>query len=149
MERKTMDQADEIIAKLNLAPHPEGGYFRETFRDSNQDGRASSTAILYLLKADEVSHWHRIDAVEVWHWHGGAPLELRQTTSTGNLLEQKLGNDILGGELPQIIVPARAWQSARSLGDWTLTGCTVAPGFEFDHFEMAPQGWKPEGTTPD
>ncbi len=124
-----MASANEIIAKLNLLPHPEGGYYRETFRDKERDGRAWSTAILYLLKAGEISHWHRIDTAEIWHYHAGAPLELRQATDDGEQTIEKLGNDVLVDQFPQIIVPARIWQSARSLGDWTLTGCTVAPGF--------------------
>jgi len=138
-----MATADEIIKKLNLAPHPEGGHYRETFRDIEQNGRACSTAIFYLLKAGEISHWHRIDVVEVWHWYAGAALELSHTGPGGEPLAQILGADIAQNQLPQIIVPAQEWQSARSLGDWTLTGCTVAPGFEFTSFEMAPDGWSP------
>lgn len=138
-----MSQADGIIASLKLAPHPEGGYFRESFRDVKVNGRAKSTAIYYLLKAGEVSRWHRIDAVEVWHWYGGSPLELSQAINASAPTVRILGNDIVNGEQPQIIIPAHAWQSARSLGDWSLVGCTVAPGFEFSAFEMAPEGWKP------
>lgn len=136
-------QADDIIAELDLVPHPEGGHFRETFRDSVSGGRPWSTAILYLLKADEVSHWHRVDAAEVWHWYAGAPLALSQSTGSGSPAIGMLGNDIACGERPQIVVPARVWQSARSQGDWTLAGCTVAPGFEFGGFEMAPKNWTP------
>lgn len=139
-----MTQADDIIAKLDLAPHPEGGYFKETFRDISANGRALSTAILYLLKAGEVSHWHRVDATEIWHWYGGAPLELSQAMSDSPLGTNVLGNDVLNGQTPQIIVPVNVWQSARSLGDWTLVGCTVSPGFEFEGFEMAPEGWTPQ-----
>jgi hypothetical protein len=136
--------AEEIIAALNLEPHPEGGHFRETFRDDPGDGeRAHSTAIYYLLHAGEVSRWHRVDATEVWHWYAGAPLELAQSPVGGTPTPQTLGNRITAGERPQIIVPAGAWQSARSLGDWTLVGCTVAPGFEFAGFELAPEGWSP------
>ena len=136
--------ADEVIAHLALGPHPEGGWFRETFRDeAGHQGRAHSTAILYLLKAGEVSHWHRVDAVEIWHWYSGAPLLLEIADDTGVRREHKLGPDILGGEHPQGLVPVGAWQSARSLGAWTLVGCTVAPGFHFDKFELAPQGWEP------
>ena len=136
-------QADEIIAELDLVPHPEGGHFRETFRDSAPGGRPWSTAIFYLLKADEVSRWHRVDAAEVWHWYAGAPLALSQSTGSGPPATGILGNDIARGERPQIVVPARVWQSARSQGDWTLVGCTVAPGFEFGGFEMAPKHWVP------
>lgn len=138
-----MRTADEIVDKLELAPHPEGGYFRETFRDGGVDGRAYSTAILYLLKRGEVSHWHRVDAAEAWHWHAGAALELSQSSKAGEVIVDILGNDIFNGQIPQIVIPTQGWQSARSLGDWTLVGCTVAPGFEFAGFEMAAPGWKP------
>ncbi len=138
-----MEQADDIIAGLDLAPHPEGGHFRETFRDVSANGRAWSTAIFYLLKAGEISRWHRIDATEVWHWYAGSSLELSQSINTSTPAVHILGNDIIGGERPQIVVPVNAWQSARSLGDWTLVGCTVAPGFEFSGFEMAPEDWTP------
>ena len=137
--------ADEVIALFELAPHPEGGHFRETFRDAAGHGdRAHSTAILFLLKAGEVSRWHRVDAVETWHWYGGAPLllEIKQgDTSMRSAFH--LGSDWFKGEQPHAIVPAQAWQSARSLGAWTLVGCTVAPGFDFAGFEFAPDGWEP------
>ena len=136
--------ADEAIALLGLSPHPEGGHFRETFRDApGADGRAHSTAICYLLKAGERSHWHRIDAAEAWHFHAGAPLALRIAPEAGPVTIVHLGADLRAGERPQAIVPARAWQSAESLGDWTLVGCTVAPGFRFEGFELAPAGWEP------
>lgn len=132
-----MIQADDLIERLELQPHPEGGYYRETFRDERRDGgRAHSTAIYYLLKAGEVSRWHRVDAAEVWHWYAGAPLMLGLRQGSGPASGHTLGNDIAGGERPQIIVPAGTWQMARSLGDFTLVGCTVAPGFEFAGFEM-------------
>ena len=141
MSEKT---ADDIIAQLELAPHPEGGWFRETFRDEpGHQGRAHSTAILFLLKSGEVSHWHRVDADEIWHWYAGAPLLLEIADDNGTREEHTLGPDILGGQHPQGLVPAGAWQSARSLGAWTLIGCTVAPGFDFAGFELAPQGWEP------
>jgi len=136
--------ADEVIAHLKLAPHPEGGWFRETFKDApGHKGRAHSTAILFLLKAGEMSHWHRVDAVEMWHWYGGAPLLLEVAVDQGARHEYRLGPNLMGGEHPQGMVPAGAWQSARSLGAWTLVGCTVAPGFDFAGFELAPQGWEP------
>ncbi len=138
-------KAEEIIAALNLQPHPEGGHFRETFRDDpSESGRALSTAIYYLLRAGEVSRWHRVDANEVWHWYAGAPLELARCPVGGLRTTHTLGNLITAGERPQIVVPAGVWQSARSLGDWTLVGCTVAPGFEFAGFELAPEGWNPD-----
>jgi len=138
------DDADRIIRRLNLAPHPEGGHFRETFRDAGTiAGRAHSTAIYYLLRAGERSRRHRIDAAEIWHWYAGAPLRL-QISVNGVVEDHLLGNDIAKGEVPQIAVPAKVWQSAQSLGDYTLAGCTVAPGFLFDHFELAPDDKVPE-----
>jgi hypothetical protein len=137
--------ADDIIRLLDLKPHPEGGHFRETFRDIRQveSGLAASTAIYFLLACGERSHWHRVDAVEIWHWHAGAPLELEITQSEGHIERVTLGNDLASGQRPQAAVPAHAWQAAQSLGDWTLVGCTVAPGFEFKGFELAPRGWAP------
>jgi predicted cupin superfamily sugar epimerase len=132
-----MSEADRLIALLDLKPHPEGGYFRETFRDAG-NGRAHSTAIYFLLKAGDVSRWHRVDAAEVWHFYRGAPLELKIGRDT-----YILGPDIDEAQVPQLVVPPDAWQAARSLGDYTLVGCTVAPGFEFSKFEMAPDGFEP------
>jgi len=133
-------EADRLIKLLDLAPHPEGGYFRETFRDvgSSPTGRSHSTAILFLLKAGEASRWHRVDAAEVWHFYRGAPLELR----IGKEL-YLLGPNVDEAQAPQVVVPPQAWQSAKSLGDYTLVGCTVAPGFDFAHFELAPDGFEP------
>jgi predicted cupin superfamily sugar epimerase len=134
-----MPEADRLIALLDLKPHPEGGYFRETFRDgSGAGGRAHSTAIYFLLKAGQVSRWHRVDAAEIWHFYRGAPLELRIGKDI-----YVLGPNVDEAQAPQIVVPAHAWQSAHSLGDFTLVGCTVAPGFDFAHFEMAPDGFEP------
>ena len=133
--------ANEIIRLLDLKPHPEGGYFRETFRDERRvdDGaRAASTAIYFLLARGERSHWHCVDAVEMWHWHAGAPLQLEIVIEGARFERLMLGSDLTSGQRPQAIVPAHAWQAARSLGDWTLVGCTVAPGFEFAAFELAP-----------
>ena len=137
--------ARDVIRLLDLKPHPEGGHFRETFRDTRQveSGLAASTAIYFLLARGERSHWHRVDAVEIWHWHAGAPLELEIAAASGPRERIMLGNDLAAGERPQGIVPAHAWQAARSLGDWTLVGCTVAPGFEFATFELAPPDWEP------
>jgi uncharacterized protein len=137
--------AADIIARLALKPHPEGGHFRETFRDPRVDanGRSLSTAIYFLLARGERSHWHRIDAVEVWHHYAGSPLMLDIADGDGRR-RIRLGSDLTTGEVPQAIVPARAWQAATSTGDWTLVGCTVAPGFDFATFELAPKGWEPE-----
>jgi uncharacterized protein len=136
--------ASDVIRLLDLKPHPEGGHFREMFRDPRQvdSGRAASTAIYFLLARGERSHWHRVDAVEIWHWYAGAPLELEIAHDKGRE-RIRLGNDLASGERPQGIVPAHAWQAAQSLGDWTLVGCTVAPGFDFKGFELAPPGWAP------
>jgi predicted cupin superfamily sugar epimerase len=137
--------AADIIARLELKPHPEGGYYRETFRDTGVDaqGRARSTAIYFLLTRGERSHWHRIDAVEVWHYYAGSALTLRIANDGGTQHTVRLGPEVAAGERPQAIVPAQAWQAAESTGDWTLVGCTVAPGFEFAKFELAPMGWEP------
>ena len=136
--------ADEIIRLLDLQPHPEGGHFRETFRDTAaQNGRAASTAIYYLLKAGQSSHWHRVDAAEIWHFYAGDPLELSLSRDGSNVERTALGNDLTKQQRPQIAIPAHAWQSAKPLGAFTLVGCTVAPAFEFKAFEMAPPDWAP------
>jgi predicted cupin superfamily sugar epimerase len=136
--------AADIIRKFDLKPHPEGGHYRETFRDSRTvDGRAASTAILFLLARGERSHWHRVDAVEVWHYYAGAALKLEIVDGSSEQIV-RLGCDIHAGEMPQAVVPARAWQAAESFGDWTLVGCTVAPGFDFSGFELAPKSWSPK-----
>jgi uncharacterized protein len=136
--------AEQVIRLLELEPHPEGGHFRETFRDAcGPDGRAISTAIYYVLAAGERSHWHRVDAAEVWHWYAGDPLELSISETGAEAIIRILGHDLAADARPQATVPAGAWQSACSLGAWSLVGCTVAPGFEFSAFEMAPSDWKP------
>jgi len=136
--------AAEIIALLRLRPHPEGGHFRETFRDSRttENGRAVSTAIYYLLARGERARWHRVDAAEVWHWYAGAPLVVT-IADAQRAKTLRLGGNLGGGEQPQAVVLAGSWQEAETLGDWTLAGCTVAPGFEFSGFELAPAGWSP------
>jgi predicted cupin superfamily sugar epimerase len=141
-----LPSAAAIIARLELKPHPEGGHYRETFRDPRPDaeGRARSTAIYFLLARGERSHWHRIDAVEIWHYYAGHALTLQIADENGKC-SVRLGPDLAAGEVPQAIVPAQAWQAAESAGDWTLVGCTVAPGFEFAKFELAPKGWEPAG----
>jgi len=132
-------KATDIIARLELKPHPEGGYYRETFRDSRADpqGRARSTAIYYLLGRGDRSQWHRIDAVEIWHYYSGAALTLQIANDGCAPHTITLGPDVGAGERPQAIVPVGAWQTAETNGDWTLVGCTVAPGFEFASFELA------------
>ena len=142
--------AADIIAHLDLTPHPEGGYFRETFRDSahvatkSNPERAASTAIYFLLEAGQISRWHTVDATETWHWYAGAPLRLSTAPdATGSISDAVLGPDLVNGQRPQAIVPAGVWQQAESLGAWTLVGCTVAPGFSFAGFWMAPEGVEP------
>jgi uncharacterized protein len=138
--------AADIVRLLDLVPHPEGGHFRETFRDHRRvdDGRAASTSMYFLLAHGERSHWHRIDAAEVWHFYAGAPLLLETTAGEAAAVARvTLGPDLAAGERPQALVPAGAWQAAKSLGAWTLVGCTVAPGFEFEGLELAPKGWRP------
>ena len=142
--RPSAPEAAEIIAALDMQPHPEGGWYAETFRDRDgPDGRSRSTAIYYLLDAGAVSHWHRVDAIEMWHWYAGAPLALSISEDGVRATTLRLGPDIAAGERPQGLVPERAWQSAQSTGDWSLVGCTVAPGFEFAGFVLAPPGWAP------
>ncbi len=135
-----MTDAASIIEHLKLTPHPEGGHYRQTWKAPAPKGaRPAGTSIYYLLQAGEHSHWHRIDAVEIWHFHAGAPLLLSLARSeSGPKSQHLLGPDILSGHAPQLIVPIRHWQSARTTGDWTLVGCTVSPGFRFEGFELAP-----------
>lgn len=130
--------AQEIIAHLNLAPHPEGGYYRQTWVDETGTGRASGTCIYFLLARGEHSHWHRVDAVEIWHYYAGAPLKLHMSADeNGPKTTQILGPDLASGVFPQGIVPKDHWQAAETTGDWTLVGCTVSPGFRFEGFTLA------------
>ena len=147
-------EAAAVIGLLGLQPHPEGGHYRETFRASpspdgpevgnpGPEGRGAVTAIYYLLASGEVSHWHRIDAIEIWHWYAGAPLTLEIAGQDRKTTVERLGPDLAGGERPQAVVPAQAWQSAQTLGAWSLVGCTVSPAFSFEGFELAPKDWTP------
>ena len=136
--------AADIISSLCLGPHPEGGHYAETWRHDGGDVRGAGTAIYYLLEAGERSHWHRVDAAEAWHFYAGAPLELSTCAEREAVQRRVLGTDLVAGQRPQIIVGPAEWQAARSLGDWTLVGCTVSPAFEFEHFELAPPGWTPD-----
>ncbi len=139
-----MNNAAQVKALLGLEPHPEGGWYRETFRDPREvEGRAASTAIYFLLDVGEVSEWHRVDAVETWHWHAGAPLVITLSPNGHDAASHHLGPDLAAGQRPQLVVPAQHWQTATSLGAWTLVGCTVAPGFRFAGFEVAPPNWRP------
>jgi len=141
-----MPDVDTIIAELGLQPHPEGGLYAETWRaDARAAERPSGTAIYYLLRAGERSHWHRVDAAEAWHFYAGDPLALSIASGSGAELPQRhvLGTDLIAGQRPQLIVPAGDWQAAESLGAWTLVGCTVSPGFRFEGFELAARDWEP------
>jgi uncharacterized protein len=136
--------ADEIITLLKMQPHPEGGHFVETFRDTHPDGgRDHSTGIYFLLRSGEFSHWHKVDASEMWHWYAGSPLALHISEDGKTSRTHRLGNDLVAGERPQAVVPPHVWQAAESMGDWTLVGCTVAPAFDFAGFELAPKDWQP------
>jgi len=151
-EDRTLDglAAEQVIALLGLETHREGGAFRETFRDPQADdlGRPRSTAIYYLLKQGDRSHWHAVDASEVWHHYAGAPLSLAISLDGVAVERVTLGRDLANGERPQAVVPAGAWQSAAPVGGWTLAGCTVAPAFSFDGFELAPPDWEPGSGPP-
>lgn len=141
--------AGQVIERLGLAPHPEGGHYAETWRGpAGPGGRATATAIHFLLRAGERSHWHRVDADELWFHHAGAPLLLSVAPdatddATSTPVEHVLGTDLAAGQHPHVRVPAHAWQAATSTGDWTLVSCVVVPGFEFDGFELAAPGWSP------
>jgi uncharacterized protein len=136
--------AHQIIERLGLVPHPEGGHYAETWRGpAGADGRAVGTAIYFLLRAGERSHWHRVDADEIWLHHVGAPLVVSIAADAGPGVDHVLGSDLAAGERPQVLVPAHTWQAAATAGEWTLVSCVVAPGFEFDGFELAPPGWSP------
>lgn len=135
--------ADEIIERLDLAPHPEGGHYRQTWvADAAEGARPAGTCIYFLLRAGEASHWHRVDAAEIWHYYAGAPLILSlAATEAGPAVRHRLGPDLAAGEAPQLIVPPHHWQAARTTGAWTLVGCTVSPGFRFEGFTLAAPGF--------
>lgn len=136
--------AADIISALDLAPHPEGGWYRETWRaDAGAGERAAGTAILFLLEAHQRSHWHRVDAAEHWFWHAGAPIELSIALADGPTERLMLGAQLDQGQLPQRLVPPHWWQAARPMGGWSLVSCTVVPGFEFAGFTLAPPDWSP------
>ncbi|MEA2842857.1 MAG: uncharacterized protein QOJ69_528 [Actinomycetota bacterium] len=139
-----MTTRSEVVALLGLSPHPEGGWFRETWRDDGSGGqRGSGTAIYYLLGKGERSHWHRIDATEVWHFYAGDALDLALSAEGTEVQHTLLGPAVEEGHRPQLVVPAGTWQSAVTVGAWSLVGCTVSPAFDFDGFELAPPGWSP------
>ncbi len=131
-----------------MAPHPEGGFYAETFRSEAAEGsgpeaRAVVSVIYFLLEAEQRSHWHRVDAIEIWLWHAGSPLRLSVSSDGRHLETILLGSALASGERPQAVVPEAAWQSAESTGAWTLVSCIVAPAFSFEGFTLAPPGWSP------
>jgi len=140
-----MTEAQQIIARLGLAPHPEGGWYRETFRAAAEKGvRASATAIYFLLEAGQRSHWHRVDAAETWAWHAGSPLTLRTALDDrGPVTELLLGGDVLSGHAPHHVIASHCWQAAEAQQGWVLVSCIVSPGFEFAGFILAEEGWAP------
>lgn len=133
--------AHDLIERLALQPHPEGGWYRETWRDLAMP-RARGTAILFLLEAGQRSHWHRVDADELWLWHAGSPLWLGHADA-GPVTATRLGPDVLAGQSPQVRIPAGHWQSAEADRGWALVSCVVVPGFQFAGFELAAPGWEP------
>jgi predicted cupin superfamily sugar epimerase len=160
MTRHTDMTPETIIRTLGMQPHPEGGWYAETWR-GQQTPRAAGSAIYFLLEAHQNSRWHRVDAVEIWHWYAGGPLELHihagqstqaseEPVNTGSSDTQVLllGADLTLGQRPQLIVPTHAWQKAQPLDGWVLVGCTVSPGFEFAGFELAEAGWEPGPSMP-
>ena len=130
-------RAAELTRLLALAPHPEGGAFREIWRAPSPEGRrGDSTAIYFLLNAGERSRWHRVDADELWQHLEGGPLELLLWREGDAVERVTLGPVDATGTRPQAVVPQGVWQAARPLGDYALTGCTVAPAFEFRGFTL-------------
>lgn len=140
-----MSDAARLIETLGLQPHPEGGWYRETFRQPAPDGgRGLATAILFLLDHGQRSHWHRVDAAELWLWHAGSPIALLiDDGMRGTRQEIRLGGDVLAGEMPQALVPPHGWQAAEARDGWALVSCVVVPAFDFAGFELAPPGWEP------
>ena len=138
--------SESLISALGLAPHPEGGHYREIYRDAPVGGgRGALTSIYYLLRSGERSHWHRIDATEIWNFHAGSPLRLSTSVDGERLDSVEIGGDPAAGGHYQSVVPPGVWQSAVSMGGWTLVGCIVAPAFEFAGFELASRDWAPGG----
>ena len=138
-----MSDAAEMIARLDLTPHPEGGWYRETWRAPSAPGRrGAGTSILFLLEAGQRSHWHRVDAAELWIFQAGTPLTLK-TAEGGTVTSVRLGVDVAAGDQPQAVVQPHQWQAAEAGYGWCLVACVVAPAFQFDGFELAPPEWTP------
>jgi len=144
-EQGAAEQAARIIVQLQLQPHPEGGWYRQTWRaDTDAGVRPAGTAIHFLLEAGQRSHWHKVDADEIWLWHAGSPLTLSiAADGAAAAVQHCLGPDVLAGETPQLLVPRDHWQAAEPRGGWALVSCIVVPGFSFDGFELAPPEWIP------
>lgn len=140
-----MDDARALIDRLGLSPHPEGGWYRETWRAPAAPGaRACATAIHFLLEKGQRSHWHKVDATEIWLWHGGSPLTLLTAPDdTGPVTTQILGSDPLAGQVPQHVIAPHHWQATEARDGWGLVSCIVSPGFDFEGFTLAPPGWSP------
>lgn len=138
-----MNAPRTIIKTLDLSPHPEGGWYRETWRAAGEGGRSAATAIHFLLEHGQRSHWHRVDAAELWLWHAGSPLELLVEQEDGAVATIRLGGDVTQGYAPQSLVPANRWQSTEARSGWALVSCVVVPGFDFAGFELAAPGWTP------
>ena len=140
-----MDEAEKIIEILNLKPHPEGGFYCQTYVDSEKfsDHRKISSLIYFLLKYDQYSHWHKVDATETWFWHAGAPLSLTISSDGHDASSTRLGPSVLLGQRPHFVVQKNFWQTAVSIGEWSLVSCMVTPAFSFDGFELAPENWRP------
>jgi uncharacterized protein len=138
-------EARALIAALGLVPHPEGGWYRETWRaDAAPDERASATAILFLLEEGQGSHWHTVDAAELWFWHAGHPIALSRAADDAGPIETiMLGPDVAAGQMPQGLIPTGHWQAAEARHGWALVSCVVSPGFRFSGFTLAPPGWQP------
>ena len=145
MTTSRSETATAIIAALGLQPHPEGGWYRQTWRAAAApDQRPGATAIHFLLEEFQRSHWHKVDAAELWMWHAGSPVALAIAPDAGTPATRSvLGSDVLAGESPQVLVPTGHWQAAEPLGGWALVSCVVSPGFDFAGFELAPPGWEP------
>lgn len=139
-----MTDATSLIQGLGLARHPEGGWYRETWRaPALAGGRSAGTSILFLLEAGQRSHWHRVDAAELWIYQAGTPPLLSLADDAGRVTTQALGIDLAAGQQPQCLVQPHQWQATQAGAGWCLVACVVVPGFQFEGFELAPPSWSP------